>query len=276
MVDSERKVVVITGAAGGIGLAIGRAFASSGFCVVLSDIDQSRLDSAVDSARSRGSEVLGVRCDVRSADSMLALRDATLDRFGTVDVVCLNAGSVTPRSTLEVTSADWERGLAVNLFGVVNGVQAFLPVLEESGGGHINATSSMSGLVPFPPVVTYNVAKAGVIAYMETLARELRSAGSLVGVSVFCPGEVATGAIENSMRQARADGYAPTPEEADSAVAAQEGLLSSGIDPDEAGRLVVKGIEEGRFWIFSHPAWVEGPLKQLQQAIVTDGSLPNL
>jgi len=116
----ERRVVVITGAAGGIGLGIGRAFASSGASVVLSDIDQSRLDSAVASMRDRGSSVLGVRCDVRSADSVLALRDAMLDRFGTVDVVCLNAGSVTPRATLEVTSRDWEAGLAANLFGVVH------------------------------------------------------------------------------------------------------------------------------------------------------------
>ncbi len=276
MREGKPKVVVITGAAAGIGLGIARAFTSGGAQVVMADIDASTLDAAVSGLRDQGADAFGVPCDVRSSDSMASLREAALRRFGGVDVVCLNAGGPIPRSTLEVQAADWERVLAVNLFGVINGVQAFLPFLAAAGGGHINATSSMSGLVPFPPVVAYNVAKAGVIAYMETLAHELRTEGSPVRVSVLCPGEVATRAVENAMRLARLEGHNASPEELDQAVAAQRGLLRGGISPEEVGRALIRGIEEDRFWIFTHPQWVQGPLKQRHRAMVNDGSLADI
>lgn len=164
MADWRDRVVAVTGAAGGIGLGIGRAFGSDGARVVLSDIDEDRLVDAVDDLRNHRIDAVGIPCDVRNLDSMTALRDEVLDRFGVVSVVCLNAGAPLPRRTVEVTSDDWDRILGVNLFGVVHGIQTFLSVMEEQEEGHINATSSMSGLIAFPPVATYNVAKAGVIA----------------------------------------------------------------------------------------------------------------
>jgi len=199
----RERGVGVTGAAGGVGLGIGRAFGSDGARVVLSDIDEDRLVDAVGDLRDHRIAAVGIPCDVRNLDSMTALRDEVLDRFGEVSVVCLNAGAPLPRRTVEVTSDDWDRILGVNLFGVVHGAQTFLPVMEEQEEGHINATSSMSGPIAFPPVVTYNVAKARIIAYMETLARELRASGSPVWVSVLCPADVASDAIENVMRLAR-------------------------------------------------------------------------
>jgi len=243
---------------------------------VLSDIDEDRLVNAVDDLRDYRIDAVGIPCDVRNLDSMTALRDEVLDRFGVVSVVCLNAGAPLPRRTVEVTSDDWDRILGVNLFGVVHGVQTFLPVMEEQEEGHINATSSMSGLIAFPPVVTYNVAKAGVIAYMETLARELRSSGSPVGVSVLCPAEVASDAIENAMRLARSEGYEPQRWEIEAAEGAQAGLMQEGMDPDKAGELLRRGIEEDRFWIFTHPEWVEGLVAERQAAMAKNGTLPNL
>ncbi len=207
---------------------------------------------------------------------MLVLRDEVLDRFGEVSVVCLNAGAPLPRRTIEVSAGDWDRILGVNLFGVIHGVQTFLPLMEERGEGHINATASMSGLISFPPVVTYNVAKAGVIAYMETLARELRSSGSGVGVSVLCPAEVASGAIENAMRLARSEGYQAQSWELDAAQGAQADLMRVGMSPDEAGEILRRGIEDNRFWIFTHPEWVDGLVAQRQAAMSKDGTLPDL
>lgn len=276
MADWRDRVVVVTGAAGGIGLGIGRAFGSKGARVVLSDIDEDRLADAVDNLRDHRIDAVGITCDVRILGSMETLRDEVLDRFGEVSVVCLNAGAPLPRLTVEVTSDDWDRILGVNLFGVVHGVQTFLPVMEDQGHGHINATSSMSGLISFPPVVTYNVAKAGVIAYVETLARELSSSGSPIGVSVLCPGEVAAGAIDNAMRLALSEGYEPQQWEVEAAEGAQAGLMREGMDPDMAGEILRQGIEEERFWIFTHPEWVNGLVAEKNAAMAKDGTLPSM
>jgi NAD(P)-dependent dehydrogenase (short-subunit alcohol dehydrogenase family) len=276
MRNVKRKVAVITGAAGGIGLGAARAFAADGMRLVLADIDESRLVTAVDKIRDKGAEVHGVPVDVRDRSSLEALRDSALAQYGAVHLVCNNAGGPIPRRIIDVTPSDWSRVLDLNLFSVVNGVQVFLPLLEEQGEGHLSATASMSGLVPFPPVVTYNVAKAGAIAFMETLAHELRESGSPVGVSILCPGGVVTQAIENMMRQAEATGHEPSPEELEAASTAQAGLLKSGIDPDEAGRILLDGIRQGRFWIFTHSSWVDGPLKQRYEAMTSDGALVDL
>jgi len=272
----DGKVAVTTGAAGGIGLGMAHAFADAGMRLVLADIDEQRLAEAVRDVRSKGASAIGVPTDVADRASIDALASATLERFGAVHLVCNNAGSPMPRSILEVTPDDWERGLGINLFGVVNGIQVFVPIFEEQGEGHINATSSMSGFVAFPPVVIYNVAKFGVIALMETLARELRSAGSPVEASVFRPGEVATHAIDNAMHNARLSGYEPSPDELAMVEAAQAGFLAAGMDPDDTGRIVLDGVRQGRFWIFSHPQWLEGPIRERFDAMVANGSLPDL
>lgn len=276
MDDVGGKVAVITGAAGGIGLGMARAFAGAGMSLVLADIDEARLDEAVSSMQATGAVAIGVPTDVADRASVDSLASMTLERFGAVHLVCNNAGSPLPRSILNVTTEDWERGLGINLFGVVNGIHAFMPILEEQGEGHINATSSMSGFVAFPPVVIYNVAKSGVIAVMETLARELRAAGSPIEVSVFCPGEVATHAIDNAMHNACSSGYVPSPGELTSVEATQAGLLRSGMDPNDVGRIVLDGVRQGRFWIFSHPHWIEGPIRDRFDAMVANGSLPDL
>ncbi len=275
MKNVRERVAVVTGGAGGIGLGMAHSFANAGMYLVLADIDEERLGETVRTLRASGVSVIGVPTDVSDRSSVEELASKAMDRFGGVHLVCNNAGSPLPKSVLEITPEDWERALGVNLFGVINGIQVFFPIMEEQGEGHINATSSMSGLVAFPPVVGYNVAKFGVIAVMETLARELRKAGSPVGASVFCPGEVATHAIDNAVRNARLGGYEPTPEELASIKIGQAGLLNSGIDPDEAGRIVLEGLKEGRFWIFSHPQWVAGPVRDRFEAMAGDGSLPD-
>ncbi len=276
MEQLDGKVAVITGAAGGIGIGMAHAFADAGMRLVLADIDEERLADAVNDIEAGGATAIGVPTDVADRASIDSLASATLECFGAVHLVCNNAGSPLPRSVLDTTRDDWERGLGINLFGVVNGIQAFVPILQEQGEGHINATSSMSGFVAFPPVVTYSVAKFGVIALMETLARELRSAGSPIEVSVFCPGEVATHAIDNAMHNARLSGYEPSPEELAMVKGAQAGLLQTGMDPDDVGRIVLDGVRQGRFWIFSHPEWIDGPVRTRFEAMAADGSLPDL
>lgn len=275
MHDFVGKVAVVTGAAGGIGLGMARAFADAGMRLVLADIDHNRLRVAVDALRSAGATAVGVPTDVADRASVDALAAAVMDRYGAVHLLCNNAGGPLPRSVMEVKAEDWERVLSVNLFGVVNGIQVFLPIMEAGGEGHINATSSLSGLLAFPPVVTYNVAKFGVIAVMETLARELREARSPVEVSVLCPAAVATHAVGNMMRNAKKSGYIPSLDELAEVEEAEAGLLEGGMDPDEVGRIMLDGVRQGRFWIFSHPHLIDGPIRKRFEAMATDGSLPD-
>ena len=275
MQDLSGKVAVVTGAAGGIGLGLAQAFVDEGLRVVLADIDESRLEDAVSGLARDGANVVGVPTDVAARVSVEALRDAAVDHFGAVHILCNNAGGPFPGATTDLSDAEWDFVLGANLFGVVNGIRAFLPLFEAQGEGHLNATSSMSGLVPFPPVVAYNVAKFGVIALMETLARELRMSDSPVEASVMCPGEVATRAVENAVVLARSSGHEPAVSQ-ELLESAQSGLLRTGIDPLEAGRITVEGIRTARFWIFTHPEWIEGPFRRRYEAMITDGSLPDL
>jgi NAD(P)-dependent dehydrogenase (short-subunit alcohol dehydrogenase family) len=270
------RVAIVTGAAGGIGLGIARACAEVGMSIVMADIDRVRLAVAEEALQRDGTEVLALPTDVRSEASWTVLRDAAVERFGRVHLVCLNAGGPIPRSIEALERPDWTRVLELNLFGVVLGVRAFLPLLEGWGEGHLCATASMSGLVPFPPVATYNVAKAGVIAFMETLAHELRAKDSPIGVSLLCPGEVATRGVDNALRLASLEGHRPSVAERTIASRAQGGILDVGIDPLEVGRTFLAGVRAGKFWIFTHPTWVEGPLERRHRAMVEDGSLIDL
>jgi len=275
MQEVEGKVAVITGAAGGIGLGMARAFAGVGMSLVLADIDGERLGGTVAALRDDDADVIGVPTDVGDAASMGSLADTALDQYGAVHLLACNAGGPLPRSVMELTGEDWDRVLSSNLFGVINGIQAFFPIMEAQGEGHINATSSMSGLLAFPPVATYNVAKFGVIALMETLARELRQRGSPVEVSVLCPAEVATRGVGHMMSLARASGYEASEAELAMVEQAQSGLLSGGMSPNEVGQIVLEGIRERRFWIFTHPDVVKGPIRERFEAMVRDGSLPD-
>ncbi|MFQ5555195.1 MAG: SDR family NAD(P)-dependent oxidoreductase [Acidimicrobiia bacterium] len=202
MQNLSGKVAVVTGAAGGIGLGMARALVDDGVRVVLADIDEGRLEGAVDGLTRDGADVIGVPTDVAVRDSVEALRSTALDHFDEVHLLCSNAGVPFRAAAVDLNYADWNFVLGVYLYGVVKGIRAFLPDGETQREGHLNATSSMNGLVPFPPVVAYNVAGFGVIALMETLERELRASGSPVEVSVLCPGEVATHGIEHSVELA--------------------------------------------------------------------------
>ena len=121
------------------------------------------------------------------------LRDRAVEQFGAVHVVCNNAGVVTLAPLWEQTLDDWRWVIGVDLWGVINGVRSFLPLLLEQGEpAHIVNTASIAGLVPSPAIAPYNVSKAGVVALSETLDMELRELGAPIGVSVLCPGVVPT------------------------------------------------------------------------------------
>ena len=171
---AEGRVAVVTGAGGGIGLGIARAAAARGMAVVVSDISPERLAVAVGDLRTGGIDASGLVADVRVVKELEALREYVLEQHGRVDLVCNNAGVGLVRPLLDCSSADWRLLLDVNLTGVVNGVQVFLPVLANQGSGHISATASLSGLVGDPDLAVYTTTKFAVVGLMESLQQEMR------------------------------------------------------------------------------------------------------
>jgi NAD(P)-dependent dehydrogenase (short-subunit alcohol dehydrogenase family) len=245
------QVAVITGAASGIGYGLAAAFAARGLSVVLSDVRDDALRRAAGALADDGAAVLAVATDVSDADAVRALSDATLERFGRVDVVCNNAGVVGRQAPMwEQSLATWRWLLDVALLGVVHGVRAFAPRLIEQGTGYFLNTASVGGLMPLPSLAPYNAAKHAVVGLTETLDAELRAVSPTLGASVLCPGMVATSLGETS-RQIRPQG-AETPEGNpgdDAAVPAGYAVLT----PARVAELAIAGIEAERLHILTSP-----------------------
>ena len=254
--EPHEKVAVITGAAGGIGLGMARAFTDAGMSVVIADIDTDRIETAAAELRAAGHDAIGVPTDVSELDEVQALADAAMDAHGRVDVLCNNAGAAVFAKLFNVTVDDWEWTLGVDLWGPIYGTKVFQPLIQQSqDGGHINTTSSVSGLVAGAAAGPYNVAKSGVIALMATLEREFRIAKSPHRASVLCPGPINTDIGRNSVRNRRASKgeVAPAGDAGKKLGSKMNDFLSKGMDPDEVGRIVLDGIMTGRFWMFTHP-----------------------
>jgi len=241
------RVAVVTGGASGIGRAMARAFAERGAHLVLADIDAEALVDAEKEFSARG-RVLAVRTDVRERASVDALRDAALAEFGRVHVVCNNAGIAPLGALVDSTPADWEATMAVNFWGVVHGVCSFLPhLLEGDEGGHVVNTASMAGCVGMQGLSIYCASKFAVVGLTESLHRELR--GTKVGASVLCPMIVETPIGQNSARFLEGLPSSPPPVGSAPVAGMKGGVIAA---PEVAAR-VVRGIERGDLYVFTHP-----------------------
>jgi NAD(P)-dependent dehydrogenase (short-subunit alcohol dehydrogenase family) len=243
------RVAVITGGAGGIGMAMARAFAARGAKLVLADLDDAALQSACDSLRATGADVLGVRTDVTQLESVRALSAAATRRFGGMHIICNNAGVATFGLMSQATHRDWEFTMNVNFWGVVHGVETFAPLLlEQNAGGHIVNTASMAGLVGMQWLGIYCASKFAVVGLSESLHRELKPMG--IGVSVLCPMIVATNINENSVRMRpqalRNAGEQPILPSANE-------MKGGTIAPEVVAARVVRGIERKDLYILTHP-----------------------
>ena len=257
MEELSGKVAVVTGAASGIGLAMVQSFVAEGMRVVMADIEAEPLAAAAADLPD-GTEALTVVCDVTDLAQVEALRDAAVERFGAVHVLCNNAGVAGGGPIWAQSRADWDWVLGVNLFGVINGITAFTPLLIEQGEGHIVNTSSMAGMVSMPWGGTYNVSKHAVVTLSETLWADLQLAGAAnVGVSVLCPGWVQTRIAESARNRPAAPGPRREPTEEEQLMLAHVGgLVAEGLNPKQVGELVRDAVRTDRFYIFTHPAWM--------------------
>lgn len=203
-----QKVVVITGASGGIGAALARALADRGHALVLAARRAAELERVADDARARGAAgALAVAADVTRRVDVLRLRDAAVERFGGFDVWVNNAGRGISRSVLDLTDADVDDMIAVNLKSALHGMQAAVPYLEARGGGQVvNVSSSLGRLPTATHRSAYSAAKAALNTLTSNLRMELLARGSPVRVTLVMPGMVHT----DFQRNAGGTG-APTP-----------------------------------------------------------------
>jgi len=245
------KTAVITGGASGIGLATARQFASSGVNLVLGDIEDEPLQAAVESLRAEGAKVIGVRCDVSQEVEVAGLRDAALMEFGGAHVVFNNAG-VAAGAAIGTPKKIWDWVLGVNINGVINGINAFVPLFLEQNEGHVVNTGSLAWLGGVPGMGAYCASKFAVVGISETLFQELLLSGKNVGASVLCPGFVRTRIFEserNMPSELRSYNEDPTAR-AISEIA--QSVVNAGIDASEVAMAVENAVRTNRFWILTH------------------------
>jgi NAD(P)-dependent dehydrogenase (short-subunit alcohol dehydrogenase family) len=246
--DLDGKVAVVTGGASGIGKGIATRLAAEGARVIIADIQRDAMEAT---AAEIGA--LGVLTDVSDAQSVADLARAAVEAFGTVHVVCNNAGIGPLAPVADLTLDDWHWMIGVNLWGVIHGVTTFLPILKANReGGHIVNTASMAGLVAGPRLGAYAAAKYGVVGLTEVLAAELAADGSRVGASVLCPGTVRT-SIGTSSRNRPAD--LPDAGFKDVDIELEDNPRYRWIYPEEAGAVVVRAIKRGDLYALTHPDW---------------------
>lgn len=186
------KTAVVTGGASGIGRAMGARFAQEGMRVVLADVVGESLDATVAELVDRGHDVTGVVADVTKYESVEALRDRAVGEYGAVHLLCNNAGvgSGAEGHVWEHELNDWRWALDVNVWGVVHGLNAFLPhMLDHGEQGHVvNTSSGNGGISPIPSTPVYAVTKASITVISECLHEQLRQLDAAIGASVLYPG----------------------------------------------------------------------------------------
>lgn len=247
MQELKGRVAVITGGASGIGLAVARRLAREQMRLVLADRDPEGLAEAKRGLEKDGADVLTVPTDVGEIAQVRALADRTFEHFGAAHVIFNNAGVAVAGRIWELAHEDWEWMLRVNLWGVIHGVEVFVPrLLEQGQPAHVISTASFAGLVPNFGLGAYCVSKYGVVALMECLSRELRD--SEIGVSVLCPMMVATRIGEHSSRD-RPSTSEPLPDSLEPSGRPPEGQI---LEPEAVAERVVAAIHERQLYILTH------------------------
>jgi NAD(P)-dependent dehydrogenase (short-subunit alcohol dehydrogenase family) len=254
MTSLEDRVAVVTGAASGIGRALASGLASQGAHVALADVDEVGLAETAARVEKHGRRVLSARTDVARREDLHALADRAFRDFGGVHVLCNNAGVAVWGGLETATHEDWEWLIGVNLWGVIHGIEAFVPrMITQSEGGHVVNTASMAGLVATQGLGVYNTTKYAVVGLSETLQKDLRPYD--IGVSVLCPMGVAT-----RIREAGRNRPAHLRTSARPSGGAVE-LMGTMLTPERVADMVVAAIKANRLYIITHTEGLE-PLRK--------------
>ncbi len=235
----DGKVVVVTGAASGIGRALAVDVARRGALLAISDVDESGLAETVDLVKAAGArEVRSDRVDVADRAAMTAYAAAVAEQFGRVNVVVNNAGVALAGDVEDLAYADMDWIIGINFWGVVHGTKEFLPHLIASGDGHLVNISSLFGLISIPGQSMYNASKYAVRGFTEALREEMLVCGHPVGVTAVHPGGIKTAIARNGRYSDREDGV-------ESARIFDEKMAT--MSPERAAEIIVtKGVLGGK------------------------------
>lgn len=251
MKELAGKFAFVTGAANGIGLGVARSLAKEGVHVALADIEREGIERAACEVAGLGVRTLALPLDVSDRAAVDDAARQVEAQFGRLHICVNNAGiSLNRGPAQEITPAQWDWLLGVNVFGAVNGVHAFLPLIRRHGEeGHIVNTASIAGLQVHPVLRngSYSMTKYAVVAFSEALEAEL--AGSRIGVSVLCPALVTTTINASSRRRPERFGGPFREDRVDVAALVSDQIAWS---PDEVGDRVVHAIRNSEFFIFTH------------------------
>jgi NAD(P)-dependent dehydrogenase (short-subunit alcohol dehydrogenase family) len=253
-VDLRGKTAVVTGGASGIGRALALRFAREGASVLIADLDAPGMEGVASEARGLGVKALTVRTDVSELAQVEALAARAFETFGAVHVLCNNAGVAAWGGLETATHRDWQWVLGVNLWGVIHGVEAFVPRMIARGEpAHIVNTASMAGLVASKGLGVYNTSKYAVVGLSETLAKDLKP--YRIGVSVLCPMGVETRIRESernrpaALRNERTGGGEPVE------------LIGRYLAPDAVAEMVLAAIRSNELYVITHDEGLE-PLRR--------------
>jgi NAD(P)-dependent dehydrogenase (short-subunit alcohol dehydrogenase family) len=261
MTEFSGKVAVVTGSANGIGLALARRFAQEQMRVVLADIEAEPLEAAETEIRAMGATALAVRTDVSRSEDVDRLAARVLDTFGSVHIICNNAGVGAAGGFIwEYSPEDWQWLLGVNLWGVIHGIRAFFPILLKQGEeAHVVNTASIAGILSGPFSGAYKASKHAVVAISEVLNAELAAINAPIRVSVLCPGGVNT-RIMDAARNRPAEltkAHTELSPAAQGYMDALRTMVETGMSPDDVANRVVAAIRRNDFYILPHAEFNE-------------------
>jgi NAD(P)-dependent dehydrogenase (short-subunit alcohol dehydrogenase family) len=254
MQDFANKTAVVTGAASGIGLALANIFAEQKMNIVLADIEQDKLQDAVSAIEALGVKAVGVVTDVGDSDSVAQLCKTAVESFGSIQILCNNAGVWTGGLLWEQTEEDFEWVMRVNQWGIIHGIRHFLPQMIAQGDEcHVVNTASMAGLCTLPFSGIYHMTKHAALALSECLFHDLAMTAPQIKVSCLCPELIDTG-IANSKRNRPAE--LAKENNTEMGAMAQQAITDAtrdSLSPRVMAERVLHGIKDDQFYLCPPP-----------------------
>jgi len=253
MTEISGRTAVVTGGGSGIGMGLAKELARQGAKVAVADIMLANAEKVAAEITASGGTAIAVECDVCERGSIAAMKAKVNEELGPVQLLFANAGATSFDALMDMSDADVDWILQVNLHGVMNTTRAFLPDMIAAGEGHICATASMAGLLPgwIPVHAPYSAAKAGIIGLMMNLSLEL--AEHNIHTTSYCPGGVATGMKVNNARYRPAKFGGPGEGEVHVGDASETATNMAFYTPDAIAPMVLKAVRSNRAFVFDHP-----------------------
>lgn len=248
-------------------------FAAQGMRLALADIEPAPLSQFAEELRREGAQVLSERVDVSKPSELERLAARTYQEFGAVELLCNNAGILPPGAPVwKEPLSNWRWTLDVNFFGVLHGIQAFLPrMLEANREAHIVNTASLAGLTTRPLMSAYNVSKHAVVALSECLYAELQITTDKIHVSVLCPAFSKTRLADSGRN--RPEGVSADPAASFGFYEALKRIVEEGTPPEQIADAVVEAVRKNQFWILTHPQ-LDGGIRDRFESMLTRTNPP--